>query len=55
VHLIPMHRRATARAAWSHSSREVAKLRVLDFGDKPKALSKIKKDPQRCQTSQLMV
>ena len=39
----------------SHSSCEVAKLRVLEVGDKPTALSKIKKDPQRCQTSQLMV
>jgi hypothetical protein len=38
-----------------HSSCEVAKLRVLEVGDKLTALSKIEKDPKRCQTLQLMV
>ena len=58
VHLIPNFGCTVAQPLAlhrSHSSCEVAKLRVLEVGDKPTALSKIKKDPQRCQTSQLMV
>ena len=36
-------------------SRCIGPILLLEVGDKPTALSKIEKDPQRCQTSQLMV
>ena len=37
------------------SNRSCCTRRVLEVGDKLTALSKIEKDQQRCQTSQLMV